>query len=268
MNDDQETPAVSSVEPQKTSRWLKKTVWLILLALLLTLIWTIWDSFRDVSALKSENPKETAMMRYRENQAAGHKRTAFRRQVWTPLSQISASLIQAVLISEDDKFFQHEGFDWDGIKVAMEKNLDRKKWSAGGSTITQQLAKNLYLNPSKNPLRKIREAVLAMQMEKALTKKRILEIYLNVIEWGPGIYGIGAAARFYFNKTPAELTAGEAIRLASVLPNPLRYSPIQDSNKRMRKQRLLLAERMRKRGVIDEPTWLSMQNEFSPAMTP
>ncbi len=252
----------------KSAGWIKKAVWLFLSVLLLSVIWTIYDGFYDVNALKTENPKETAFMRYRDQQAAGQKRKAVRRQQWVPLSNISSSLIQAVLISEDDKFFQHEGFDWKGIKVAMEKNVDRKRWSAGGSTITQQLAKNLYLSPSKNPLRKIREAVLAMQLEKNLSKKRILEIYLNVIEWGPGIYGIGAAARFYFNKTPAELNAEEAIRLASVLPNPLRYSPLRDHNKRMRTQRLTLTERMRKRGAISDSTGQLLHAEFASLINP
>jgi monofunctional glycosyltransferase len=250
-------------DPGKKLRYWKYIVPVFPAFLFMATIGSILISIRDTSSLKTENPKETAMMRYRDQQSRDKKHKTTRRQSWTPLSQISSQLIQAVLISEDDKFFQHDGFDWEGIKVAMEKNLDRKRWSAGGSTITQQLAKNLYLNPSKNPFRKLREAVLAVQMEKVLSKKRILEIYLNVIEWGDGVYGIGAASGYYFNKTPADLNASQAIRLASVLPNPLRYSPIHDSNKRMRTQRLLLAERMFRRQVIDEALYRQLCSEFS-----
>jgi len=218
---------------------------------------------RDVGELKTKNPTETALMRFRARQAGETTSKPSRRLTWIPLSAIDPSLIQAVLIAEDDKFFQHEGFDWQGIKTAMEKNIDRKRWAAGGSTITQQLAKNLYLSPSRNPLRKLREAALAIQMEKALSKKRILEIYLNVIEWGRGIYGVGPAARHYFNKSPSELTVSESIRLASVLPNPLRYSPLRDDNKRMRKQRRLLTERLYKRHAIDDSTFTRLYEEFS-----
>jgi monofunctional glycosyltransferase len=253
----------SAGEPGQKSRYWKYAI-LVFLAFLLTLIiGSILVSIRDVSSLRTENPIETALMRYRDEQSRETKRKRLRRQAWTPLSHISNQLIQAVLISEDDKFFQHDGFDWEGIKVAMEKNIDRRRWSSGGSTITQQLAKNLYLNPSKNPFRKLREAVLAVQMETALSKKRILELYLNVIEWGDGVYGIGAASEYYFNNSPAQINAAQAIRLASVLPNPLRYSPLLDNNKRMRTQRLLLAERMFRRQVIDEALYQQLYAEFS-----
>jgi len=133
----------------------------------------------------------------------------------------------------------------------------------GGSTITQQLAKNLYLKPTRTPWRKIREAIIAQQLEKELSKRRILELYLNVIEWGNGIYGIEAAAKAYYQKSAAELNASESIRLASILVNPHRYSPTSNSNRRMRNKRLLLAERMFKRKLYDEAMYQSLVEEFN-----
>jgi monofunctional biosynthetic peptidoglycan transglycosylase len=256
--------------PQETQPTLRSeyynrpAFWLILIGSLLVVWigWAVLSSLRDVSDLKTANPDETALMKYRAEEARLKGRKPQRQQVWTPLAKISPYLIQAVLISEDDKFFQHEGFDWEGIKTAMERNMERKQFSRGGSTITQQLAKNLYLSPSKNPVRKIREAVLAVQMEKVLSKKRILELYLNVIEWGDGVYGIGAASRRYFSKSAAELSIEESIRLASVLPNPIRYSPIKDSNKRMNNSRQVLAERMCKRQLLDETMLAELRQRF------
>ncbi|HPN34273.1 MAG TPA: monofunctional biosynthetic peptidoglycan transglycosylase [bacterium] len=254
--------------PRRTplGRWILISLGILLLVFLSVIIVTAVSGCREISSLRTKNPTETAMMRYRQQQAGRKERKPVHLSSWSPLSSISPLLIQAVLIAEDDKFFQHDGFDWEGIKVAMEKDLDRKRFSAGGSTITQQLVKNLYLSPSKNPLRKLREAVLAVQMEKMCSKKRILELYLNVIEWGPGIYGIGSASRHYFHKPPADLQAGEAIRLASVLPNPSRYSPVRDTNRRMRRQRLRLAEILFKRGLVDEAAYQQLTVEFS-AMT-
>jgi monofunctional glycosyltransferase len=252
--------------PSPRSECYKRPVfWLILVASLLVVWigWAVLSSLRDVSDLKTTNPDETALMKYRAEEAREKGRKPQRQLVWTPLSRISPALIQAVLISEDDKFFQHEGFDWEGIKTAMERNIERKQFSRGGSTITQQLAKNVYLSPSKNPVRKIREAVLAIQLEKVLSKKRILELYLNVIEWGDGVYGVGAASRRFFNKSAAELSVEESIRLASVLPNPIRYSPIRDNNKRMNTQRQVLAERMFKRQLFDEAMLTELRQRFT-----
>ncbi|NLP11546.1 monofunctional biosynthetic peptidoglycan transglycosylase [bacterium] len=244
-------------------RWILIALGILLLVFLSVVIVTAVSGYRQINSLKTKNPTETAMMRFRQKQAARKDGNSLRLSNWSPLSSISPLLIQAVLIAEDDKFFQHDGFDWEGIKVALEKDLERKRFSAGGSTITQQLVKNLYLSPSKNPLRKLREAVLAAQIERMCSKKRILELYLNVIEWGPGLYGIASASRHYFSKPPGALQAGEAIRLASVLPNPLRYSPVHDTNRRMRRQRLRLAESLFKRGLVDETAYQQLTAEFS-----
>jgi monofunctional biosynthetic peptidoglycan transglycosylase len=181
--------------------------------------------YPDVSALEKKRPAKSAFMEYRERQwqkAGLHKRI---RQEWVPLSRISPYAVKAVIISEDDKFWSHEGFDFEAIQKALEKDIRKGQLRSGGSTISQQLVKNLYLSPSKNPVRKLREAILTWRLERNLSKRRIVELYLNVAEWGDGIFGIEAASRHYFAKAAADLTAREAARLAVVLPNPLRYHP-------------------------------------------
>jgi monofunctional glycosyltransferase len=181
------------------------------------------------SNLKKENPRKTAFMECREKQWAkeGIKKTII--QKWVPLKRISPYLIKAVIIAEDDKFWQHEGFDFEAMHQALEKDIKKRQFKAGGSTISQQLAKNLYLSPSKNPVRKLKEAILTWRMERTLSKRRIVEIYLNVAEWGDGIFGIEAAARHYYGKHAFDLSAQEASRLAVVLPNPRKMNPVGNS---------------------------------------
>ena len=181
--------------------------------------------YPDVAALKTENPVKTSFMESREREATQKGKPMKIAQKWMPLSRISPFLADAVLIGEDDKFWDHEGFDFEGMQKALEKDLKLGKLKAGGSTITQQLAKNLFLSPEKSPTRKIREAILAWRMEKTLGKKRILELYLNVAEWGDGIFGAEAAAWRYYGKPAIALTPEEAARLAAVLPNPRRFNP-------------------------------------------
>jgi len=263
-----EVPPTELAPPTPTHpirRWLKWTSLALIFAgvLLLATVIAIWSTVRDVSWLQRENPKETAMMRYRDEQRAQRKQPQKRIWHWVRLSQISPHLIRVVIISEDDKFYQHEGFDWEAMKEAWDRNKERGRFAFGGSTITQQLAKNLFLKPTKNPLRKIREAVIAYEMEKKLSKQRILELYLNVIEWGDGIYGAQAAAQVYFGKSAAALTPAEAIRLALVLPNPRRYSPVRDTGKWMNERRRTLAERMLKRGWLSEEEYESVLAELN-----
>ena len=136
-------------------------------------------------------------------------------------------MTRAVVIAEDAKFWKHDGFDFEAIQNAIERDIEERKFKIGASTITQQLAKNLFLSPVKSPLRKIHEAILTWRLEKELSKKRILELYLNVVEWGEGVFGIQAASRTYFHKTASQLDPTEAAELASVLPNPLKFSPVQ-----------------------------------------
>lgn len=215
----------------------------------------------DVSRLKKENPKKTSFMKYREKEweRLGKKYTI--KQKWVPLSQISPYLIKAVLIAEDDKFWQHEGFDFEAIKKAVEKDIKKKKFLVGGSTISQQLAKNLYLTPAKNPLRKIREAIITWKLEKNLSKSRILELYLNIAEWGDkGVFGIEMASRYYYGKSAKMLSAEEATRLAAILPNPRKYNPL--SNSRYVEYRAnLIYKIMVRRGIV-VPEYVKIMEEL------
>ena len=203
---------------------------IIFIALLLIATYFIVDVGRyfispDIASLKKSRPGKTAFMEYREKmwQKKGINRKV--RNTWVPLSQISPYLMKAVIIAEDDKFWSHEGFDFEAMQKALEKDIKKKKFQAGGSTISQQLAKNLYLSPAKDPIRKIKEAILTWRLERQLTKRRIVELYLNAAEWGDGVFGIEAAAQNHYGKHASELNAHEAAELASVLPSPRRYKP-------------------------------------------
>lgn len=229
-------------------RFLKKAVFAVIaLVAALSILYIVF--IPDVSKLKTENPKKTSFMEYREKECAEKGRKIKISQIWMPLSRISPYLIKAVLIAEDDKFYRHEGFDYEALQKAVEKDIKAKKFKFGGSTISQQLAKNLYLSPSKNPLRKINEAVITWRMEKALSKKRILEIYLNVVEWGEGIFGVEAATRHYFGKPASELKPEEAARLAAVLPNPRKYNPTGDQRYVVNRSNLIYSIMVR-RGIV------------------
>jgi monofunctional biosynthetic peptidoglycan transglycosylase len=211
-----------------TKRQLRWLVFLLSPILLFFLLYSLF--MPDISKWKKENPKKTAFMEYREKQWKVKGRKIHIRQIWVPLSNISPYLIKAVLIAEDDKFWGHEGFDYEAIRRAIERDLKAKKLKFGGSTISQQLARNLYLSPEKSLLRKTSEALITWRMEKVLSKRRILELYLNVVEWGEGIFGIEAASRHYYGKPSSELTPFEATRLAAILPSPKRYDPLGDQS--------------------------------------
>ena len=181
----------------------------------------------NISALRTTNPTVTALMEARQALAKAQGHTVERHWTWVPLSRISPYLRQAVVAAEDASFFTHEGFDWEGIKDAALYNFEAGKLKRGGSTITQQLAKNLYLSSERSLLRKAREALITRSLEQHLTKERILELYLNVAEWGHDVYGAEAAARHHFKKSSRDLTADEAAWLAAILPAPRRYDPIR-----------------------------------------
>jgi len=159
-------------------------------------------------------PKKPAKVSFQKNRPAN----------WVSLGQISRAAIGAVIVSEDWSFYQHSGIDTKQIKEAIERDIDRGRLSHGASTITQQLIKNIYLSPEKSFSRKFKEIFMALRLEKVVPKSKILETYLNVVEWGPGFYGIGAASRYYFSKHPSELSPKEAAFLAMLLPNPVKYS--------------------------------------------
>ena len=187
----------------------------------------------NVNELKRQNPTSTAFMKQYDGATP-------LKQAWVPYSKIAPGLKQAVVISEDASFFSHSGFDWNGIREAFEKNWKKKELTRGGSTITQQLAKNLYLSPSKNPFRKIKEILITLQLEQNLSKQRILEIYLNVVEWGEGIYGAEAAALYYFHLNASELSPAQSAWLAAILPNPRYYQKHRGNESIQRKVAMIL----------------------------
>lgn len=217
--------------PKSTRRrtFARLLLWAILLVgipiSLLALTWLL--TLPDVSVLATANPGPTALMEHRQEMSRAEHRQTPRRWAWVPLTRISPHLQHAVIAAEDASFFIHEGFDWEGIKDAAIHNLEAGEMKRGGSTITQQLAKNLYLSSERSMLRKAREALITRSLEHHLSKERILELYLNVAEWGNGVYGAEAAARHHFGKSAQELTQEEAAWLAAILPSPRRYDPLR-----------------------------------------
>jgi monofunctional biosynthetic peptidoglycan transglycosylase len=203
----------------------------------------------DVRPLKSSNPSTTAFMDLRDQEALAQGKTPHRIQRWATYGHISPELKRAVLVAEDDAFWQHEGVDVEQLQESIETDWARGKFSRGGSTITQQLAKNLYLSPSKNPLRKLRELIIARRLEAELKKARILELYLNVIEWGDGVYGVESAAKAYFRKSAAELSQPEAALLAAAIVNPRLLNPARPTARLLRRQQLI----MRRMGAATPP---------------
>jgi monofunctional biosynthetic peptidoglycan transglycosylase len=179
----------------------------------------------DVRPLKSRPPKTTAYIELRKAEARAKGKTLDLRWTWVSADRISENLRDAVVTSEDDAYYRHDGVDWEALRAAWERDKKEGRLSAGGSTITMQLARNLYLSPSKNPLRKLKEILIARRLNRVLGKRRVLELYLNVVEWGKGVFGCEAASRAYFAKSCADLTPDEAVALAVVLPNPRRWDP-------------------------------------------
>ena len=218
-------------------------------------------TFPNISKLKTENPNTTSMIEQRASEDRAEGKEPKRVQIWVSIDQISPNLQKAVLAGEDSHFFEHHGFDWDAIQNAWEEaqkegekqakeegDYDPNDWippmpsfKRGASTITQQLAKNLYLSEDRNFLRKGREAAITYFLEQELNKRRILEIYLNVIEWGDGIYGAEAAARTYFNKSASSLTVNEAAYLSAMIPSPLNvFNPKKNPKRVIRRQKVIL----------------------------
>ena len=209
----------------------------------------VYLTLPDVRPLRTSNPESTAFMRLRAEEARRDGAEARQRQTWVRYSRISPNLVRAVLVAEDSAFWRHDGIDLQQIKESMEINLERREFARGASTITQQLAKNLYLSPSKNPIRKVRELLIARRLEAELTKARILELYLNVIEWGDGIFGAEAAARRYFRKSAAALNTDEAALLAAAIINPRVLNPGRPTARLRTRQQLI----MRRMGAARPP---------------
>jgi monofunctional biosynthetic peptidoglycan transglycosylase len=226
-------------------------------------VWLIYEiaTFPDISRLRTENPTTTSLIEYRLAEARADGREPKKFMIWVPIEQISPNLQRAVIAGEDSRFFEHNGFDWDAIEKAWDEavkegereakaegDYDPNDWippmpsfKRGASTISQQLVKNLYLSEERSVLRKAREAVYTYFLERTLSKKRILEIYLNVIEWGDGVYGAEAAARTYFKKSASDLTREEAAFLAAMIPSPLNvFNPAKNRKRVIRRQRVIL----------------------------
>ncbi|MEW6323255.1 MAG: monofunctional biosynthetic peptidoglycan transglycosylase [Acidobacteriota bacterium] len=200
----------------------------------------VYLTLPDVRALATVNPTTTAFMELRQREARAEGRELRIQHRWVPYNQISATLRRAVIVTEDAAFFDHEGIDLNEIRASLERNWEEGAFLRGASTITQQLAKNLYLSPSRNPLRKLTELMITRRLEAALTKRRILELYLNVIEWGDGIFGAEAAARAYFGKPASALSAAEAALLAGAIINPRVHNPAKPTRRLLRRQQIIL----------------------------
>jgi monofunctional glycosyltransferase len=226
-------------------------------------VWILFEliTFPSISRLRDENPSTSSLIEYRISQAKAEGREPRKFMIWMPIEQISPNLQRAVLAGEDTRFFQHNGFDWDAIQAAWDEavkqgekeakeegDYDPDDWippmpsfKRGASTVSQQLAKNLFLSEDRNFLRKGREAVYTWWLERQLSKKRILELYLNVIEWGDGVYGAEAASRTYFKKSASDLTKDEAAFLSAMIPSPLNiFNPAKNRKRVVRRQRVIL----------------------------
>jgi monofunctional glycosyltransferase len=203
----------------------------------------------DVRPLATVNPSTTAFMALRASEAKRAGKPPRTVQRWLPYRRISPNLTRAVLVAEDAAFWQHDGVDYDELQNSIEVDWARGQLVRGASTITQQLAKNLYLSPSRSPLRKFRELIIARRLEAELRKSRILELYLNVIEWGDGIYGVDAAARAYFNTSASSLTEAQAALLAGAIINPRVLNPARPTARLLRRQQIIL----RRTGAVTLP---------------
>ena len=200
-------------------KWLRRG---LLGLLLLVLGYQLWI-FAHVWWWVDHNPANSAFMDERLDILQQNNPDAELRHKWVPYAKISGNLKRALVAAEDARFLSHDGFDWEGIQYAAEKNLKKGRIVAGGSTISQQLAKNLFLSGSRTPWRKLEEAIITVMLEKMMPKRRILEIYMNVIEWGNGVFGAQAAAYYYYRTSAAALTPAQAAKLAAMVPNPRYY---------------------------------------------
>jgi monofunctional biosynthetic peptidoglycan transglycosylase len=210
----------------------------------LTCLFLLFEIFTlpifSIANLDTDNPKTTALMQQRIAEAKEQGKVLRIKHRWVPLSKIPNHVRMAVLVAEDGAFFSHAGVDWHEVWESVEANWEQGRIVRGGSTITQQLAKNLFLSTSRDPIRKLKELLITWMLEAWLTKKRVLELYLNIIEWGPGVFGIEAAAQRHFHKPAVQLTMEEGARLAAVIPSPLRRRPTDDNDYVNKKTQVIL----------------------------
>jgi monofunctional glycosyltransferase len=223
----------------------------------------LYFSLPSVAHLKTQNPKTTALIQQRQNEAQRAGREFKVRQVWVSFDSIPELLRESVRVAEDARFYEHEGIDYEEIRAALKKDLERGGLVRGASTITQQLAKNLFLSTDRNLVRKLKEFWLARRLEQELTKNRIFHLYLNVIEFGPGIFGVESAARHFFGKSAAQLNLEEIVRLTAVIPKPLAETPTRTSSWMKWKAGWILTT-LRKTGHISQEQYLQAALKFKP----
>jgi monofunctional biosynthetic peptidoglycan transglycosylase len=245
---------------------VKRALLVVVLLLAGWLLWE-WATFPDTAALAKENPTTTAFMEQRKRELRGDGKPDALLYTFVRYDRISPYLRRAVLVAEDNDFYEHSGVDVKAMKEALQRDWERRKVTHGGSTITQQLAKNLYLSRSRNPLRKVKEYFLARSLERHLSKKRILELYLNVVEMGERVYGAEAASRFYFQHSAESLTPQQAALLAGCLPNPRVMTPAAP-NKRLRARQRMILSRMRRWGYLMEEEVLTEKKPEAPPAAP
>ena len=226
-------------------RWLLQTAALLVAAVFFYQLWF----FIHIWYWVDHNPERSAFMEARLEELQRQKPQSELKYVWMPYNRISVHLKRALIAAEDAKFLEHEGFDWESIQQAYEKNLQQGKIVAGGSTISQQLAKNLFLSSTRTPWRKAEEALITLMLEHMMDKRRILEIYLNIIEWGNGIFGAEAAARHYYGISASALSMEQSARLAAMVPKPRYYDRNRNTPWLNRKTGIIL-ERM---STVDAP---------------
>jgi monofunctional biosynthetic peptidoglycan transglycosylase len=217
----------------------------VLVAVVLATLAYTWVTLPDVRPLATDVPEQTAFMRLRSDEAAEAGRRPRHVRRWIPYGRIAPTLVEAVVLTEDAAFWSHNGIDLNEVRAALDSWWNEGASLRGGSTITQQVAKNLYLSPSRNPYRKFKELLIARRLEAALSKRRILELYLNLIEWGDGIWGAEAAARTYFGVSAADLSEEQAALMAGAIINPRVYNPANPNGRLLRRQQIILG-RMRR----------------------
>jgi monofunctional biosynthetic peptidoglycan transglycosylase len=228
----------------QTARWRPWVRGLGLVLVASACLYEGWILVRIIG-LRTTNPTQTALMEHRQEEARKQGRSLRRVHVWVPYERISPHLVRAVLAGEDSRFFDHAGFDWEEIQKAIKRDWQERGFVRGASTITQQVAKNLFLSPSRTPWRKLQEALITVELELLLSKRRILEIYLNVIEWGDGLYGAEAAAQHYFRTSAEALTIEQAAFLAAIIPGPLGAYHPQRHRARVARRAALIERLMR-----------------------
>lgn len=234
-------------------RYLKvRYLILAVIVILLVLISALFLTIPDVSYLKNEKPSTTALIEIRKQQAHERNSKFYLHQNWVALIDIPELLQKTIRITEDSGFYDHNGVDWTELKESVVKNFEKGEYARGGSTITQQLSKNLFLSTEKSIFRKLKEILITFKLEDELSKSRILYLYLNIIEFGPGVFGVQAASQYYFMKNVQDLTLEEMIRLTAIIPQPLKINAAGNSKWLMWKCRWILNKLLLYKYISDE----------------